>query len=101
MLVNRSHNHRRRRAQHRLHLLPILKIHKRRHGRNAQLLRYIGRLINVDFVKLDVGVFVAVFFDFGRDGLARGTPGGVAVDDDEFGGVLDGGFEFVEAGERE
>ena len=80
-----------------LDLLAVLEQHERRHGLDAQLLRDIRNIVDVDLVEIGV-VLVGEFFDLGRDHLAGAAPGGEAVEDGEagVGGVGDffgeGGF---------
>ena len=63
--------------------LLVLEQHERWHGPDVELLSDIEYLVHVDLVEFDIGEFFGHGDDFGRDGLARSTPGGEAVEDDK------------------
>lgn len=86
-------NGRRRSTHDLINLLAISEEGKSRHGAHTEFLRNIWKLIDVEFVEADIGVFrlVAVFLDLGSDGDAGAAPGCEAVDYDEFLGVCGGG----------
>lgn len=68
-------------------LLPALKNQKRRHRPNAQLLRNIRHLVDIEFVETGRFFVFLGHVDDGRgDDFAGAAPGGEAVEDHE-GGV--------------
>ena len=79
-------------------LLAVLEEQERRHGADAELLRDVADLVDVDLEELGVRVLLAELDDLGRDDLAGPAPGGEAVEHDEGLGVgvedlgLVGGF---------
>ncbi len=74
-------------------LLPALKNQKRRHRPNAQLLRNIRHLVDIEFVETGRFFVFLGHVDDGRgDDFAGAAPGGEAVEDHE-GGVWEGGAE--------
>lgn len=76
-------------------LLAVLVEEEGRHSRDAVVGSDIGELVNVDLVELDVGLLGAELLDSRGDGLARSAPGGVEVDDDGIGGLLDEGLPLL------
>lgn len=81
------------RPHHLPDLLPVLENQKRRHRPDAQLLRNIGHLVDIQFVETSAFlVFLRHGDDGGGDDFAGAAPGGEAVEDHE-GGVGEGGAE--------
>lgn len=93
VFLDRTLNIRRRSTQNLIDLLSVLEVDESRHGADAQLLRDVGDLVDVDLVERNVRVLFAVFGDLGGDGLAGATPGSEAVDHDQL-GVVGGGLEL-------
>lgn len=94
VLLNSSQNRRRVGTHNFLNLLSVLEQQKGRHGADAQLLGYIGAVIDIELDKADVAKLVAELLDLGRNGLARAAPLGKGVDDDELRRLDDFGVEF-------
>jgi hypothetical protein len=95
VLLNRSQNRRRVSSHNLIDLLPILKQQESRHGADAELLGYIGAVVDIELDKVDnILILLAELFDLGRNGLARAAPFGKGVDDDELVGSEDGGVEL-------
>ena len=96
MLLDLRLNGPRIRADNLSHLLAVLVEQESRHGANAEFLRNIRGLIDIDLVELGLRVFLGVFDDRGCDGLAGPAPDGEAVEDHEGGfvGFEDLGLEF-------
>lgn len=82
------------RSDHLADLLATLEEDESGHGADAELLRDVGGLVDVDLDELGAGVLVAVLLDLGRDGLARTAPGGEGVEDDQL-TAGDGGVELA------
>jgi hypothetical protein len=68
-------------------LLAVLEEQEGRHGPDAQLHRYIVHFVDVDLEELGLRVLFAELGDLGRNDLARPTPGGEAIEDDERRGI--------------
>ena len=64
-------------------LLAVLEEQKGRHGADAELLRDVADLVDVDLVEPGLRVLVAELGDLGRDHFTRPAPGGEAVEHDE------------------
>lgn len=68
-------------------LFSVLEEQKGRHGADAELLRDVADLVNVDLEELGLRVLFAELGDLGGDDLAGAAPSGEAVEDDERVGV--------------
>jgi len=98
MLVDRSADSALVCADNLLDLLTVLEDQEGGHGANAEFLRDVRHLVDINLVEVDA-VLVLFFLrhgaHFGGNHLARSAPGGEAVDEDDAagGGLLDGGVE--------
>jgi hypothetical protein len=68
-------------------LLAVLEEQEGRHSPDAQLHCYIIHFVDVDLEELGLWVLFAELGDLGRNDLARPTPGGKAIEDDESRGI--------------
>lgn len=78
-------------------LLAVLEEQEGGHGGDAVVGGNIRELVNVDLVELHVLLLGAKLLDGGGDSLAGSTPGGVEVDNDGLGGLLDEGLPLLSA----
>ena len=75
-------------------LLAVLEQDERRHGADAELLRYVRHIVHVEFVETHVGVLVGQFGNVRGDRLAWAAPGGETIDK-QWRMVRDGGLVFL------
>jgi hypothetical protein len=69
-----------------------------RHSRDTVISSDGGKLVNVDLVEFNAGVFVTQLLEEGGDGLAGTAPCGEEVDDDGVLGVCDLGLVLLGTG---
>lgn len=79
-------------------LLAVLEEDEGRHGTDAELLRHVGHLVDVELVEAHARVLVGELGDDGGDGLARAAPRRKTINQ-QWRCVLDRRVVFVSAAE--
>lgn len=79
-------------------LLAVLEEDEGRHGANAELLRHVGDLVDVELVEAHARVLVGELGDDGGDRFARAAPRGKTINQ-QWRCVLDRRVVFVSAAE--
>lgn len=81
-------------------LLAVLEDDEGGHGADAELLRHVGHLVDVELVEAHAGVLVGELGNDGRDDLARAAPRGKAINQ-QWRWILDRRVVFVSAAQGE